>query len=72
MKKYNFQVKTSPRRTSKDTQFENDKLVKRFLRKWKKSGILKELKEKSVPVTAGQKERRKKYLGKRRNRSKKK
>ena len=71
MSKYNFQVRVSPKKQSKDTQVENDKLVKRFLRKWKKSGILRELKEKSVPITAGQKARRKKYLGKRRNRNKK-
>ena len=69
MKKFNFQAKPSPRKDGKrksSIEAENDKLIRKFMRKWKKSGILKELKEKQYPVTRGMKARRKRYLGKRR------
>ena len=41
--------------------------VKKFLKKWKLSGIQRELKDKSYPQTRGMKARKKRYLGKRRN-----
>ena len=63
--KYNFGVKLRVGKGKSDAQ-NNDRLVKIFLKKWKKSGITKELREKSVPITKGQKERRKKYLGRKR------
>ena len=69
MKKHcNFVVKLNPRTASKKSNAENnDILIKKFVKKWKLSGILKELKEKSYPQTRGMKARKKRYLGKRRN-----
>ena len=69
MKKFNFQVKLSDRKGSKKNssiEMENDKLIRKFMRKWKKSGILKELKDKQYPITRGMRARKKRYLGKRR------
>ena len=64
----NFQVKTNPKLAGKkSTDEQNLILIKKFMKKWKRSGILKELKEKSYPRTRGMKERKKRYLGKRRN-----
>jgi hypothetical protein len=64
----NFSVKLNPRHSGKkSTEEQNMILIKKFLRKWKQSGILKELKEKSYPQTKGMKARKKRYLGKRRN-----
>ena len=64
----NFTVRRNPKLAGKKTDEEqNNILVKKFLRKWKQSGILKELKEKSYPQTRGMKSRKKRYLGKRRN-----
>ena len=51
----------------KSVEEQNSIIIKRFLKAWKRSGILKELKEKSYPQTKGMKERKKRYLGKRRN-----
>ena len=62
---FNFQVKASPK--EKDFKVENEKMIRKFTRKWKKSGILKELKDKSYPRTRGMKTRLKKYLGKKRS-----
>ena len=62
---YNFGVKMKPNRRKSDEE-NNERLIKIFQKKWKKSGILKELREKSYPITKGQKKRRKKYLGKKR------
>tara|TARA_Y100001973_G_C5185148_1_gene327347 strand:- start:1330 stop:1557 length:228 start_codon:yes stop_codon:yes gene_type:complete len=65
--KYNFGVKLNPKQQNKRSIEENNNiLVKKFMRKWKKSGILKELKEKEYPRTKGMKERKKRHLGKRR------
>jgi ribosomal protein S21 len=69
MKKFNFQAKLVPKKDSRKVssiEMDNEKLIRKFLRKWKKSGILKELKEKQYPMTRGMKERKKRYLGKRR------
>ena len=65
---FNFQVKASPK--EKDYRIENEKMIRKFTRKWKKSGILKELKDKSYPRTRGMKVRLKKYLGKKRSKKK--
>jgi ribosomal protein S21 len=66
--KHNFSVKLNPKLAEKKSTAENNEiLIKKFTRKWKKSGILKELKEKSYPITRGMKRRRKKHLGKRRS-----
>ena len=63
----NFVVKADRKLAQKPTEVQNDIMIKRFLRKWKKSGIVRELKEKSYPQTRGMKARKKRYLGKRRN-----
>lgn len=64
----NFQVKRNPKLKGKKSEEEQNMiLIKKFLKKWKQSGILKEIKEKSYPQTRGMKERKKRYLGKRRN-----
>ena len=64
-KKFNFQVKASPK--SRDSSVENQKLVRKFLQKWKKSGILKEVRDRQYPVTRGQKNRLKKRAAVRRS-----
>ena len=64
MSKFNFQVKANPK--AKDQTIESQKLIKKFLQKWKKSGLLKELRDRQYPVTRGQKARKKKMAGKRR------
>ena len=67
-KNCNFSVKANPKLAGKKSAEDQSMiLIKRFLKKWKQSGILKELKEKSYPQTRGMKERKKRYLGKRRN-----
>ena len=67
-KQYNFSVKLNHRLSEKKSVEEcNNILIKKFLRKWKDSGILKELRDRKSPVTRGMKERRKRFLGKRRN-----
>jgi len=64
----NFTVKVNPKFAGKKTNEENNNiLIKKFMKKWKLSGILRELKEKSYPQTRGMKARKKRYLGKRRN-----
>ena len=66
--KFNFGVKLNPKMSGKKSVEEtNQLLIKKFLRKWKQSGILKELRDRREPVTRGQKARKKRYLGKRRN-----
>ena len=67
-KGHNFSVKRNPRLAGKKSEEEqNNILIKKFLKKWKLSGILREIKEKSYPQTRGMKARKKRYLGKRRN-----
>ena len=54
----NFQVKRNPRLAGKKSDEEQNMiLLKKFLKKWKQTGILKELKEKSYPLTRGLKVR---------------
>tara|TARA_B100001250_G_scaffold407689_1_gene428853 strand:- start:740 stop:967 length:228 start_codon:yes stop_codon:yes gene_type:complete len=69
--KCNFVAKLNPKMASKKSVEEcNNILIKKFLRKWKQSGILKELRDRKEPMTRGQKARKKRYLGKRRNNNK--
>ena len=64
----NFSVKRNPRLAGKKSEEEQNMiLIKKFMKKWKLSGILREIKEKSYPQTRGMKARKKRYLGKRRN-----
>lgn len=64
----NFSVRRNPKRAgNKSEEEQNNLLIKKFLKKWKLSGIQRELKEKSYPQTRGMKARKKRYLGKRRN-----
>jgi len=65
-KGYNFSVKARPSKRRRTVEEANLALISAFMKKWKKSGILKEIKEKTAPITKGQRERRKRYLGKRR------
>lgn len=65
--KFNFQVKVPSRGKSSDVQVENQKLIRKFLQKWKKSGILKEVRDRQHPITKGQKARLKKRAGIRRS-----
>jgi Zn-dependent oligopeptidase len=64
MSKFNFSVKANPK--NKDVQSENMKMIKRFMRKYKNSGIQMELRKKSYPITRGQKRRMKIAAGKKR------
>lgn len=67
-KSCNFVVKVNPKLAAKKSTEENNNLmIKKFMKKWKISGIQKELREKSYPQTRGMKARKKRYLGKRRN-----
>ena len=64
MSKFNFQVKANPK--AKDQSVESQKVIRKFLQKWKKSGLLKEIRDRQYPITRGQKARKKKMSGKRR------
>jgi len=66
----NFSVKLQHGKKKRSVEEENAILVKKFLRKFKKSGIVRELKKKQSPMTRGQKERLKKFLGKKRGNKK--
>ena len=79
MSKFNFSVKPRPNKNKKrnnrnrgnqgsSVEEENAILVKRFLRKWKQSGIARELRQRQYPKTRGMKEREKRFLGKKRAR----
>ena len=65
-KGYNFCVRERPSKRRRSVEEANSVLISAFMKKWKKSGILKELKEKTAPITKGQRKRRKRYLGKQR------
>lgn len=64
-KKCNFSVRIK-RNSKGSVQEQNEKLIKIFNRKYKKSGISKELRDKRYPVTRGMKRRAKKQAAKRR------
>tara|TARA_B100000700_G_C14676969_1_gene683536 strand:+ start:183 stop:401 length:219 start_codon:yes stop_codon:yes gene_type:complete len=66
MKRCNFVVKARPN-SKKSVQEENSILIKKFMSKWKKSGLLKEIKNRQFPMTRGQKARQKKNIGARRH-----
>ena len=65
-RKYNFSVKHNPRKARGSVQEQNDKLIRIFNRKYKRSGIVKELRNKAFPLTRGMKRRKKIAAGKRR------
>ena len=62
----NFSVKAR-QNTRKSVEEENSILIKKFMSKWKKSGLLRELRNREFPMTRGQKMRQKKNIGKRRH-----
>ena len=66
LKKYNFSVKLHPKNKKGTIQEQNDRLIRAFNRKFKKSGIIKELRDKAYPMTRGMKKRKKVAAGKRR------
>ena len=65
-RKCNFSVKHNPRKARGSVQEQNDKLIRIFNRKYKRSGIVKELRNKAFPLTRGMKRRKKIAAGKRR------
>ena len=65
MSKFNFQVKANPK--NRDAASENQKLLKRFIRKWKNSGMLREIKDREFARTKGQKKRQKRAAAIRRS-----
>jgi len=65
-KKCNFSVRLKKNKKNLSIQEQNERLVKIFNRKFKKSGITKELRDKRYPVTRGMKRRAKKKAGIRR------
>lgn len=64
-KKCNISVKPKPRERG-SVEEQNTRLIRIFLKKFKKSGIIQDLRKKEYPVTKGMKNRQKKHLGKRR------
>tara|TARA_Y100000385_G_C12570288_1_gene416035 strand:- start:194 stop:424 length:231 start_codon:yes stop_codon:yes gene_type:complete len=65
-KKCNISVKDNPRKAKGTVQEQNEKLVRIFNKKFKRSGIVRELRKKAYPVTRGMKKRAKKAAGIRR------
>lgn len=65
-KKHNFSVKANPRKARGSIQEQNEKLIRIFNKKFKRSGIIKELRDKMYPLTRGMKKRKKIAAGKRR------
>ena len=66
LRKHNFSVKLNPRKSKGTIQEQNDRLIRAFNRKFKKSGIVKELRDKAYPMTRGMKKRKKLAAAKRR------
>jgi ribosomal protein S21 len=66
LKKHNFSVRHNPKKAKGSVQEQNDRLIRTFNRKYKKSGIVKELRKKTYPLTRGMKRRMKIAAGKRR------
>ena len=62
----NFSVKLHPKAKKNSVEINNARLIKRFMKKFKDSGLVKELRERQAPMTKGQKNRLKKHIGKRR------
>ena len=67
MKKSNVSVKLNKKLANKDVEVANNILVKQFNRKFKKSGIIKELRDRRYPITKGEKKRLKRKLGRKRH-----
>lgn len=65
-KKYNISVRHNPKKARGSVQEQNDRLIRIFNKKFKKSGIVKELRDKAYPLTRGMKKRKKVAAGKRR------
>ena len=65
-KKCNFSVRFNPRKAKGTVQEQNEKLIRIFNKKFKRSGIVKELRDKQYPLTRGMKRRKKIAAGKRR------
>jgi len=68
--KCNISVKHNPRKAKGTVQEQNDKLIRIFNKKFKRSGIVRELRNKSYPITRGMKKRAQKAAGKRRAKKK--
>jgi len=66
LKKCNFSVRLNPRKAKGTIQEQNDRLIRLFNKKFKRSGIIKELRNKAFPLTRGMKRRKKIAAGKRR------
>jgi len=66
LKKCNISVKLNPKKSRGSVQEQNEKLIRIFNKKFKRSGIVKELRDKAYPLTRGMKRRRKIAAGKRR------
>jgi ribosomal protein S21 len=64
--KCNISVKHNPRKAKGGVQEQNEKLIKIFNKKFKRSGIVQELRKKSYPITRGMKRRAKIAAGRRR------
>ena len=63
----NFSVRATRKDKGKPPEVIGEILIKRFIRKYKQSGISQELREKSYPQTRGMKKRKKKHQGKMRH-----
>ena len=63
--KHNFSVKAKHKQRG-SIEEQNSKLIRIFIKKFKKSGIVQDIRKKEYPITKGMKNRRKKHLGKRR------
>ena len=68
MKKCNITVRLSKKLAgNKSIEECNSILIKQFSRKFKKSGIIKELRDRRFPITKGEKNRLKKKIGRKRH-----
>jgi len=65
-KKCNISVKINPRKAKGSVQEQNEKLIRVFNKKFKRSGIIMELRKKAYPVTRGMKKRAQKAAAVRR------
>jgi len=68
MKKSNITVRLSKKLAgNKSVEECNAILIKQFNRKFKRSGIIKELRDRRFPITKGEKARLKKKIGRKRH-----
>lgn len=68
--KYNFCVKSRKNKKT-NNEMQNNSLIKVFIKKWKKSGLAKEIRENSFHSTRNQKKRIKKKASIKRNKKNK-